>query len=412
MVYTVVSKKTLLTNLKGATNMAANQSSARIHNKKEIIDTLMREGQMSRAGLAKKLELSKPATAENVEGLIQSGLVFEAGEGNASREGGRKPRLLGFNSCYRMIVVVDLNLRRPMLALGDLSGKIISQSRLKISSKAGPEEKISAMLQAVEQLLEEAGDLNLGMIVLSSPGIYNENNQLVYAHPQHGWANIGLDRALTEYFGVPAVIKNDMSVAVLGELELGSGAGCRNMVYISCGVGLGAGIVIEGKLYEGKNFAAGELSYFTDRNSYEQGIRIEEQVTIEAVLEQTEEDINAGRASERAAALMAEKGSLEFEDLVTLINEQDIYMTEKIAWIGQELGFIISNINALLDIERIVIGGEYLEFFDILKEQIGVILNRTTVSAPELLPSMLGNKAGLQGGFIFGRERLFSNLEL
>ncbi len=392
--------------------MAANQSSARIHNKKEIIDTLMREGQMSRAGLAKKLELSKPATAENVEGLIQSGLVFEAGEGNASREGGRKPRLLGFNSCYRMIVVVDLNLRRPMLALGDLSGKIISQSRLKISSKAGPEEKISAMLQAVEQLLEEAGDLNLGMIVLSSPGIYNENNQLVYAHPQHGWANIGLDRALTEYFGVPAVIKNDMSVAVLGELELGSGAGCRNMVYISCGVGLGAGIVIEGKLYEGKNFAAGELSYFTDRNSYEQGIRIEEQVTIEAVLEQTEEDINAGRASERAAALMAEKGSLEFEDLVTLINEQDIYMTEKIAWIGQELGFIISNINALLDIERIVIGGEYLEFFDILKEQIGVILNRTTVSAPELLPSMLGNKAGLQGGFIFGRERLFSNLEL
>jgi len=393
-------------------NMAANQSSARIHNKREIIEALMQEGDMSRAGLSKKLKLSKPATAENVDGLIQAGLVLEMGEGNSTPGGGRKPRLLRFNRLYRGIAVVDLNYTYPVLAIGDLAGEILAETKLSINKKADKEQKAEILKQAIHSLLQESNGIELGMIVLSSPGIFTSDNKLVYANPQHGWTDVGLEKALAEYFLVPVVIKNDMNAAVLGELALGSGEGCKNMVYISCGVGLGAGLVIEGNLYEGKGFAAGEISYFTDRQGYGERRTIEHRVTIEALLSRVEEDVQKKRASEPVLQLRAKKESLEFSDIVAVAKTNDPYVAGIIREIGEELGFVLASIGALLDVEKIVLGGEYLAFFDILKDPIQEILDQCTPIPPKLVPSALGGKVGLLGGFIFGRNMLFMNLKL
>lgn len=392
--------------------MAANQSSARIHNKREIIEALMQEGDMSRAGLAKKLELSKPATAENVDGLIQAGLVLEIGEGTSTPGGGRKPRLLRFNQRYRGIVVVDLSYSHPVLAIGDLAGEILAEMQLTVGNKVDKVQKAEILKQAIHHLLEESNEIELGMIILSSPGIFTSDSKLVYANPQHGWADVGIEKVLTEYFAVPVIIKNDMNVAVLGEFALGSGKGCSNMVYVSCGVGLGAGLMIEGKLYEGKGFAAGEISYFTNRKDFRKNKKIEDRVRIEAFLAKVEADIKMNKASQAMMKLYAEKDNLEFQDIVALALVRDSYIVGLIREIGEELGFALASIGALLDVEKIVLGGEYLDFFDILKEPVQAILNQCTPIPPEFVPSALKEKVGLMGGFIFGRNILFLNLEL
>lgn len=392
--------------------MAANQSSARIHNKREIIEALMQEGDMSRAGLAKKLDLSKPATAENVDGLIQAGLVLEIGEGTSTPGGGRKPRLLRFNQRYRGIVVVDLSYTHPVLAIGDLAGEILAETQLTVDTKVDKVQKAEILKQAIHHLLAESNGIELEMIILSSPGIFTSDSKLVYANPQHGWADVGTRKVLTEYFAVPVIIKNDMNVAVLGEFALGSGKGCRNMVYVSCGVGLGAGLVIEGKLYEGKGFAAGEISYFTNREDFRTKKKIEDRVRMEALLAKVEADIKANIASRAVMKLHAEKERLEFRDIVRLTMVNDDYTVELIREIGEELGFALAAIGALLDVEKIVLGGEYLDFFDILKEPVQEILDQCTPIPPKFVPSTLKEKVGLLGGFIFGRNMLFLNLEL
>lgn len=392
--------------------MAANQSSARIHNKREIIEALMQEGDMSRAGLAKKLDLSKPATAENVGGLIQAGLVLEIGEGTSTPGGGRKPRLLRFNQRYRGIVVVDLSYTHPVLAIGDLAGEILAETQLTVGTKVDKVQKAEILKQAIHHLLTESNGIELGMIILSSPGIFTSDSKLVYANPQHGWTDVETRKVLTEYFDVPVIIKNDMNVAVLGEFALGSGKGCRNMVYVSCGVGLGAGLVIEGKLYEGKGFAAGEISYFTNREDFRTKKKIEDRVRIEALLTKVEADIKENKASRAVMKLYAEKESMEFRDIVRLTADKDDYTVGLIREIGEELGFALASIGALLDVEKIVLGGEYLDFYDILKEPVQEILDQCTPIPPKFVPSALKEKVGLLGGFIFGRNMLFLNLAL
>lgn len=392
--------------------MAANQSSARIHNQREIIEALMQEGDMSRAGLAKKLELSKPATAENVDGLIKAGLVLEIGEGASTPGGGRKPRLLRFNQRYRGIGVVDLSYIHPVLAIGDLAGEILAETQLMVGANVDKVQKAEILKQAIRHLLEESAGIELGMIILSSPGIFTSDSKLVYANPQHGWTDAGIEKVLTEYFTVPVITKNDMNVAVLGEFALGSGKGCRNMVYVSCGVGLGAGLVLEGKLYEGKGFAAGEISYFTNREDFRIKRKIEDRVRMEALLAKAEADRKENKASRAVMKLRAEKESLEFDDIVRLTAEKDDYTVGLVREIGVELGFALASIGALLDVEKIVLGGEYLAFFNILKEPVQEILDRCTPIPPEFVPSALKEKVGLLGGFIFGRNMLFSNLKL
>lgn len=391
--------------------MAANQSSARIHNKKEIIETLMREGDMSRAGLAKYLKLSKPATAENVEGLIGAGLVEEIGIGSSTPGGGRKPRILRFNRRYRGIAVVDLGYTHPRLAIGDMAGEILAQTTLSVPPKAPPLQKAKSLEDEIKTLLQEV-QIPLGMIVLSSPGIFTTDSQLVRAHPQHGWSDIGLDKSLAEAFQIPVVIKNDMSVAVLGEWMLGNGIGCKNMIYISCGVGLGAGLVIEEKLYEGKSNAAGEISYFMDLESYKAGKTLEQMVTIDGLLEQIIHDVKAKEASHLVQTIYDKHGHLEFRDVVSLVLQGDTYLIKKIHEIGVKLGILLSQMGALLDVERIVFGGEYQEFYDILAEPIQLILNRNTPFPPQLVQSALGGKVGLLGGLIFGRNSLFMEMKL
>lgn len=133
---------------------------------------------------------------------------------------------------------------------------------------------------------------------------------------------------------------------------------------------------------------------------------------MEALLAKVAADIKANKVSRAVMKLHAEKERLEFRDIVRLAVAKDDYIVGMIRGIGEELGFALASIGALLDVEKIVLGGEYLDFFDILKEPVQEILDQCTPISPKFVPSILKEKVGLLGGFIFGRNMLFLNLEL
>ncbi|MCL2863944.1 MAG: ROK family transcriptional regulator [Lachnospiraceae bacterium] len=386
--------------------MVAYQSWTKINNQRDIIEALITEGDMSRVGLAKKLSLSKPATSENVGKLIEAGLIFEVGVGNSTLEGGRKPRLLRFNQKYRSIVAVDLSYRQPILAVGDLTGEILAETKLSVALHEDKKQKVELLIAAIEDILKKVENIELGMIVVSSPGIFTPENKLMFAHAQHGWSNIGLVEGLTERFGVSVIVKNDMNAAVLAEHTLGSGIGCDNMAYVSCGVGLGAGLIINGELYEGKNFAAGEISFVLEREGTGKTKSIEEIVTIESLLERIRREVKSQKVPPYVANLFEKKERIEFSDIVNLAMKKDPYTIAVIEEVGEKLGVVLGTISALLNVEKIVLGGEYLEFFDILKWPIRKTLTKVSPFPPKFAPSALGEKVGLLGGFIFGRNIL------
>ena len=375
-----------------------------------IMETLLVDGDMSRANLAKKLELSKPAIADNVEQLIDEKLVFEIGEGNSSPKGGRKPRLLRFNRRYRGIVVICLSGQFPIIAIGDLGGDILAKTRLPVCSSSDKAQKSELLVTSINGLANDADNIEIGAIVITSPGIFSSDNKLIYAHEQHGWVDADLWDDFTKHFNVPVIIKNDMSAAALGEYTLGNGVGCTDVVYVSCGSGLGAGLIIGGKLYEGKNYAAGEISFLTNRELLKNGETIEDRLTTNAVINKIYSDIKANRASNHVSNLYKKKKHIDFEDIVALVNINDSYTIELIKGVAEDLGIALVNISTVLDVERIVLGGDFLAFYETLESPITNTLAKLIPFPPEFVPSALGNKVAIFGGLIFGRGKLLQEL--
>jgi predicted NBD/HSP70 family sugar kinase len=222
---------------------------------------------------------------------------------------------------------------------------------------------------------------------------------------------LALKDRFTEYFDVPVVIKNDMNAAVLGEYTLGNGVGYNNVVYVSCGNGLGAGLIIDGKLYEGRDHAAGEISFITDKELMRDSKTIEDRLSTRSILAKISDDIQEKKeVSPELLSIVKKKGRIEFEDLVHLANQQDEYVINLIKETGEDLGIVLVGITTLLNVEKIILGGELLAFIDILKVPISKMLERFTPFPPKFVPSVLGNKMILAGGFIFGREILLQGV--
>ena len=89
----------------------------RAMNQRMILNAIFEKSPTSRTGLSKDLQLSKPAIADNLDDLISSGIVLECGEGEASKGGGRRPRLLRFNKNHRVIIAIELNYKDPIFVL-------------------------------------------------------------------------------------------------------------------------------------------------------------------------------------------------------------------------------------------------------------------------------------------------------
>ncbi|MBO1910838.1 ROK family protein, partial [Microvirga sp. 3-52] len=106
---------------------------------------------------------------------------------------------------------------------------------------------------------------------LGVPGITDVEKGLVFDAPSLGWKQYPLVKKLGELLSFPVYVDNDVNVAALGEQWKGAGKDKRNILQITLGTGVGCGMIINGQLYRGSSFAAGEIGYMvTDRHAAEE----------------------------------------------------------------------------------------------------------------------------------------------
>jgi len=222
-------------------------SYVRISNQLAVLSTIFSMGTTSRSELARTLKLSKPSVSDNLIPLLEMGIVKEP---DPDHLGGCKPRLVQFNHKFRYMIALDLHYDDPIFALGDLNGEIIDRLSIKVANNAPSQARISLILNGI-QLLMHANNIQpdlLAAIAISAPGIYTNNTLLTYANKQH--ANLDMEallQVLRENFHTDVFFQNDAKAAAIGELNIGVGQGAENLVYIRCGLGIGAGIVLDGK---------------------------------------------------------------------------------------------------------------------------------------------------------------------
>lgn len=384
----------------------------RRHNGKRILDAVRRHGPISRAALAHRAELSAPTVSALVDDLVdRRGLLRNVGKGVSS--GGRRPLMVDFNADFGYVAGIDIGSRSLRFVLADLRGKVVHrrEERTPTTSRAAI---LSAITSGVRQLFADAGvDMaKLFAIGAGAPGMTDvTKGRVISAVNLKGWTDVPLRDRLQEEFGVPAFVDNDVNMAALGEQWAGCARDCPNFVFIALGAGVGAGIVIDGRLHRGHRWYAGEISHMhLDHRRWnvdygEQGF-LESFAGAEAIARQGQRLRGwSGRAvpSADGAAEVFEAARYGDARAAAVVQQVAVY-----------LGAAVANISAVLDPALIVFGGGISHVGDQLLEPVREVVSRIVPNVPEIRLSAAGDDAQVFGSLYSALQladvRLFESL--
>jgi predicted NBD/HSP70 family sugar kinase len=235
----------------------ATPEDARRANRSQLLGTLHRQGPMSRADLAKATGLTRATVSSVVRDLLDDHLVEELGLSTTGGVG-KPATLVGIDADGRHVLCLDLS--EPSLFVGaivNLAGKVLARRTYDRKNRSG-RAALTLVRRICRELVADADEQLLG-IGIASPGIVDGDGVVVTA-AHLGWSGLPLSAELSAEFGLPAVVVNDANAAALAELTFGEGT-ATNLICVRVDEGVGAGLVLDGRLFTGPSYAAGEIGH-------------------------------------------------------------------------------------------------------------------------------------------------------
>ncbi|UJL47404.1 ROK family protein [Virgibacillus sp. NKC19-16] len=300
--------------------------------------------------------ISKPTVSNFVDELLSEGWVSEKESEKGSSSGGRKPYQVFFNQDAYYLVGVDIGGTSIEMAVMNLAGEIINKTAFETQLYVGSQ-LIAVIADNVTNLIQNSNLENdqIFGVGIGVPGITNVNDGIVMDAPSIGWKNIPLQSHLEELLPFPVYLDNDVNVAALGELWKGVGKTNYNFLMITLGTGIGCGLIINGQLYRGSSYAAGEIGYMvTDKDSAEK--KYEHTFTGYGFLDN---HVGGPSITRRMLNYLGETEESEWtaKKIFQMANQRDETALEILNEPLSHLSFGLINVISLLNPERIVLGG-------------------------------------------------------
>ena len=136
--------------------------------------------------------------------------------------------------------------------------ELLKKEKIDTDLSVAPEEMVDRLIALADGILEEKPE----SIGISCGGPLDSSKGIILGPPNlPGWDHVEIVDRLQKHFGVPAHLQNDANACAVAEWKFGAGMGCENMVFLTFGTGLGAGLILNGKLYSGSNDNAGECGH-------------------------------------------------------------------------------------------------------------------------------------------------------
>ena len=244
------------------------QNWVREHNLSIVLNYIWEAGEpIARARLTEISGLNKSTIGSLLAQLQAWGFVRETGTSSAGL--GRPGVMIDINPDAGRLIGVEIGVDFISVVLTDLKADSVWRSTIDTNGcgSARKSDQLQVLEQA-ERLIQEAigqtqtaGQRLLG-IGVGVPGLVDHATGTLLVAPNLGWRDVPL-REMWRRFGVPVIVENEANAAALGEHMLGVARRVENFIYLSAGVGLGGGIVIDGKLYGGVGGYAGEIGHMT-----------------------------------------------------------------------------------------------------------------------------------------------------
>ena len=385
-----------------------NQSHIRSINQRIILDSIFKTDAISRASLSRKLSLSKVAIAENLSLLLDLGIVKEIGTGKSQVNGGRRPILLQLNKDYKYLVAIVLEDEDVVFCLANLAGEIQNKFTIQTSSSSPYSVRLGLVENAISVLLSSRNlqPHDVAIIAISSPGVAHLHEDDYQANEQfRNWQMIELMREIETSFATHVMIANDVNAAAIGELHFGAGRTSNSLLFISCGLGIGAGIILNSSLHEGESKSAGEIANFITDADIDYPINLEKRINIEALLMRILHE-----APESTLIALGHPNPFTFHDVVDLWREGDDFINDCVDDIARNLGIAISNIISLLNVDLIILGGQYHAFSKQALPLINQIVQNTAFSPVPVVSTQLKGDASIYGLLTLARNKVFQEI--
>ncbi|MBO0587364.1 ROK family transcriptional regulator [Sporosarcina sp. E16_8] len=232
-------------------------------NKSIILNKIRADAPISRAQIAKETKLTPPTVSSNVKELIDQGIVIESKLGES--QGGRKPTMLLINNQGFYVVGVDAGPEMIECILTDLSGEIIKRTSNKLTTPITNTEFLAVLKECIHSCLQGISTTRKKIIGIgvAMHGVVDVGAGTSLFAPILGLTNIPIKEELEKEFELVVKVENDARAMALGESWFGDHGELTSMLVMNIGRGVGAGLVIDGKLYHGAQDIAGEVGHMT-----------------------------------------------------------------------------------------------------------------------------------------------------
>jgi glucokinase len=316
----------------------------------------------------------------------------------------------------RPVLAADIGGSKMLTAVFSERGEMESKKVTPTAADEGVMVVIERLSGAINNHLEDhnlkPSDL-AGIGIACAGGVDTERGVVVTPSPNlPDWYDVPLRERIEGRFGVPVKVLNDASAAALGEQRRGAGKGKQNLVLLTLGTGIGGGIIIEGKLYQGVSGAAGELGHMTiDESGPVCGCGntgcLEILASGRAIAREAVKRIKAG---EKSSLTESKIENITAEKVAAAAKAGDSLAKEVISRAAHYLGVGLINIVNIFSPEMVVIGGGMAEIGEILlgpaKELVKKRAFGISAGAVEIVTAELGNEAGVYGAAAYARENI------
>lgn len=320
------------------------------------------------------------------------------------------------NSKGEYLVGVDLGGTKILGGVFTNSLKCVGRSKMSTKAERGPESVIERIAHCVQDVVDEC-DLTLKQVRgvgIGAPGsIDSENGRVMFAG-NLGWKDVALKKELEKQLELPVFLHNDCNVCTLGVYEVELEAKPRNMVGVFLGTGIGGGIVIEGKLYQGFNRTAGEVGHMVlevngpkctcgNRGCWEAF------ASRSALFRQVQDAVKDGQKTILTEMLGNDLKDLRSGDLRKAVKQGDKLVEHIVEDAAKYTGIAVANLINVINPEVIVLGGGLMDALE--NEMMPMVVETArehafpgTDKGVKILASKLGDDAGITGGAVLARR--------
>ena len=305
-------------------------------------------------------------------------------------------------------LAIDLGGTKLSLAGFTEQGEIVFKHTMAVQNRGGQE-----LGNVITDEIKKLAGQNIACIGIAVPGIYHEKEGTVWAPNIKDWDNYPLLAQVRSQTNIPIAIDSDRACYISGEMWMGNAKNCRHAIYLAVGTGIGAGIVVDGRVLRGSHDIAGAIGWMALQQPFDEkyiGVGNFEYHASGEGLGRVARELLAKNEKYNGPLAEKNKEQLTARDIFAAFEQKDSLAIDVIEICIRFWGMAVANLVSLFNPEKIILGGGVFgpatKFIDEIKNEARKWAQPISITQVRIESSALGTDAGLYGAALLAFQKI------